>query len=175
MSHSPVMQLSMRPVREQDCSQIDGVIAAAFNGNDEVRLVRQLVADNDVVLELVAEAEGAIIGHILFSRLWIEQAHSRLAAVALAPLAVLPDYQRAGVGHALTKEAHRLLVQQGEKLSVVLGDPDYYNRFGYSVAGAAGFKSSYPAQYLQAKCLIDNNPCQAVQGQLIYASAFGDN
>ncbi|MBX8801616.1 GNAT family N-acetyltransferase [Ochrobactrum sp. MR28] len=119
MSHSPVKRFDIRPVREQDRSQIDGVIAAAFNGNDEVALVRKLVSDKDIVLELVAEAEGTIIGHILFSRLWIEQDHDRLAAVALAPLAVLPAQQRAGIGHALIEEAHQLLVQQGESLSTL--------------------------------------------------------
>ncbi|MDR0254002.1 MAG: N-acetyltransferase [Brucellaceae bacterium] len=175
MSHSLAKQPDIRPVSEQDRSKIDGVIAAAFDGTDEVALVRRLVSDNDVVLELVAEAEGEIIGHILFSRLWIEQAGSRIAAVALAPLAVFPAYQRDGVGKTLIAEAHRLLVQQGETLSVVLGDPAYYSRFGYSVSDAAQLESIYPAQYLQLKCLTDNKPCAAVQGKLIYASAFGEN
>lgn len=175
MSHSPVKRFDIRPVREQDRSQIDGVIAAAFNGNDEVALVRKLVADNDVVLELVAEADGAIVGHILFSRLWVAQADRRLPAVALAPLAVLPDYQRAGIGCALIEEAHQLLVQQGETLSIVLGEPAYYGRFGYDVTDAAQLESPYPAQYLQLKYLTESKPCTTIQGKLIYASAFGES
>ena len=175
MNHSPVKRFNVRPVREQDRSQIDGVIAAAFNGNDEVALVRKLVSDKDIVLELVAEVEGIIIGHILFSRLWIEQDHDRLAAVALAPLAVLPAHQREGIGHALIEEAHQLLVQQGERLSIVLGEPAYYGRFGYAVADAAQLESPYPAQYLQLKYLTESKPCTTIQGKLIYASAFGES
>lgn len=175
MSHSPEKRLDIRPVREQDRSQIDGVIIAAFNGNDEVALVRRLVADNDIVLELVAEAQGAVIGHILFSRLWVEQADARLAAVALAPLAVMPAYQRTGIGRSLVEAAHRLLVQQGETLSVVLGEPAYYGRFGYNVDDAAQLRSPYPSQYLQVNYLADNKPCDYLQGKLIYASAFGEN
>ncbi len=175
MSHSPVKQLNIRPVSELDRSKIDDVIAAAFDGTDEVALVRKLVSDEDIVLELVAEAEGEIIGHILFSRLWIEQDHDRLAAVALAPLAVLPAHQRTGIGHALIEEAHQLLVQQGERLSIVLGEPAYYGRFGYDVAEAAQLESPYPAQYLQLKYLTESKLCTTVQGKLIYASAFGES
>lgn len=175
MSYSPVKRFDIRPVREQDRSQIDGMIAAAFNGNDEVALVRKLVSDKDIVLELVAEMEGAIIGHILFSRLWIEQDHDRLAAVALAPLAVLPAHQRTGIGNALIEEAHQLLVQQGERLSIVLGEPAYYGRFGYDVADAAQLESPYPAQYLQLKYLTESKSCATIQGKLIYASAFGES
>lgn len=175
MSHSPVKQPDIRPVREQDRSTIDGVIAAAFDGADEVALVRKLAADGDIVLELVAEIDGQIAGHILFSRLWVEQSGNRLAAVALAPLAVSPEMQRTGLGSALVEAAHKLLVQQGEVLSIVLGDPAYYGRFGYSVADAAGLESVYPAQYLQAKHLTNTVTLAPLQGKLIYASAFGEN
>lgn len=175
MTHSSEKRLDIRPVREQDRSQIYGVIAAAFSGNDEVVLVRRLVADNDAVLELVADVQGVVIGHILFSRLWVEQSDACLRAVALAPLAVMPAYQRAGIGRALIEEAHRRLAQQGETLSVVLGEPAYYGRFGYNVADAAELRSPYPAQYLQLKHLADNRPCGYLQGKLIYASAFGEN
>ncbi|WP_376710731.1 GNAT family N-acetyltransferase [Pseudochrobactrum lubricantis] len=175
MSHSPVKQPDIRPVREQDRSMIDGVITAAFDGADEVALVRKLAADGDIMLELVAEIDGQIAGHILFSRLWVEQSGNRLAAVALAPLAVSPEMQRTGLGSALVEAAHKLLLQQGEVLSIVLGDPAYYGRFGYSVADAAQFESPYPAQYLQLKYLTESKPCATIQGKLIYASAFGEN
>ncbi|HWD12188.1 N-acetyltransferase [Pseudochrobactrum sp. sp1633] len=175
MSQSPVKQLHIRPAKEQDRSLIDGVIAAAFNGNDEVALVRKLVADGDVVLELVAEANGHVTGHILFSRVWIEHADGRTPAVALAPLAVLPEMQRAGVGRALIAEAHEQLAKAGEGLSIVLGDPAYYGRFGYRLELASGFESNYPAHYLQARYLSENHRDLPHQGRLIYASAFGEN
>ena len=93
--------------------------------------------------KLVAERNGRIVGHILFSRLWVEHAGVRFAAVALAPLAVDPAFQKTGVGSALVEAAHRALRAAGETLSVVVGDPAYYGRFGYEHQRADLFESDY--------------------------------
>src|SRR5690606_31766805 len=125
-------------------------------------------------LELVAEKNGSLAGHILFSRLWIEAPNAngeRIAAVALAPLAVAPDCQRQGIGAALIVQAHVILRERGEAVSVVIGDPAYYGRFGYRIDLAAGLQSDFPPYYVQA-VFFDNDA--DVTGRMVYAAAFGD-
>jgi putative acetyltransferase len=91
-------------------------------------------------------------------------------AVALAPLAVEPRFQRRGIGGALVEEAHRQLRERGEALSVVLGEPAYYGRFGYTHKRAAGFESDYQCDALQALAWGE----APLTGKLAYAPAFAE-
>lgn len=159
--------ITIRPVRPEDRASITGIVEDAFAGPDEAKLVQQLSGDGDVVLELVAELDGALAGHILFSRLRVEGT-SNFDAVALAPLSVASDHQGKGIGSALINAAHQQLRLMGETLSVVLGDPGYYGRFGYTNARAAGFASQYQGEYLQAQAFGD----APLSGTLVYARAF---
>jgi putative acetyltransferase len=162
--------ITIRPARQEDRAAIRRVEERAFGQPSEATLVEQLVASGDAVLELVAERGGAIVGHILFSRLFVERDGARFPAVALAPLAVDPDHQRTGVGSALVEDAHGRLKIMDERLSVVLGDPAYYGRFGYDHARAAGFTAEYQSEALQALAW-DEAP---EDGLLVYARAFAD-
>src|SRR5689334_20237259 len=90
----------IRFARPSDHAGIAEVVAAAFGREDEARLVERLRADGDVVLEEVAVEGDAVVGHILFSRVWAD--HQGLFA-ALAPLAVRPDRHGAGLGSALVR------------------------------------------------------------------------
>lgn len=160
--------ITIREATEQDRDAIRAIEEAAFGQPDEARLVDLLVAAGDDVLELVAERDGRPVGHVLFSRLTVETRNRSFAAVALAPLAVVPDAQREGVGAALVEEAHRRLYRAGETLSVVLGDPAYYGRFGYAHERAEGFESDYQGEALQALAWGD----APSTGRLVYAAAF---
>lgn len=155
----------IRPVVSGDHAAIRSLVVEAFGQPGEADLVDRLRADGDVVLELVAEREGEIRGHVVFSRL---DAGGH-AAVALAPLSVAPAHQRTGLGAALVEDAHRRLAADGERLAVVLGEPDYYGRFGYRHEDAAGFDSEYQCDALQALVLGDGAPRS---GRLVYARAF---
>ena len=93
---------------------------AAFGRPDEADLVDQLRAEGVVLASLVAEFEKRIVGHILFSRMWIETTGASVAAVALAPVAVLPEHQRRGIGGQLIRHGLNLLRRQGEKMVIVL-------------------------------------------------------
>ena len=161
--------VKIRPAEEADRGVIRALVESAFAGPAEADLVEALVADADEVLELVAEIDEQVVGHALFSRLAVESAHRSADAVALAPLAVDPAHRRKGVATALVEEAHRQLRLAGETLSVVLGDPAYYGRFGYTHARAAGFASDYQGEALQALSW-DSAPSA---GRLVYAAAFG--
>ena len=158
----------VRQAAEGDRAAIAALLDAAFGGSAESRLVERLRAGGDVVLELVATERDEIVGHVLFSRLKVEDAGPAFDAVALAPLAVSPARQRAGTGSALVEAAHAMLAQAGERLSIVLGDPGYYARFGYGRERAAGFESDYAGPYLQALAWGD----APFSGRLAYAAAF---
>ncbi len=148
-----------------DHAAIREVLLAAFPGPDEAELVERLRADGDAAIELVAELDGRVVGHILFSPV---QAPFR--ALALAPVAVAPDEQRRGVGAALIEAGHALAREQGWKAIFVLGEPAYYRRFGYDAALAAGFSSPYAGDYFMALAL--QGPLPATQGEVIHARAF---
>ena len=141
---------TIRPAEERDREAIRAVETAAFGGMGEAMLVDSLVVANDVILELVAERDGGIIGHVLFSRIFVDADGGRFSGVALAPVAVEPQWQGKGVGRAMIADAHARLEAMGERLSVVLGDPDYYGRFGYTHERAARFSSIYQCDALQA-------------------------
>ncbi|TWG97465.1 putative acetyltransferase [Mesorhizobium sp. J18] len=158
----------IRPEEPGDEAAIARVVEAAFGNPGEALLIEALRADGDVVLSLVAERDGEIRGHILFSRLFVVKDENRIPAVALAPLAVDPDHQDEGIGTALIDEAHLRLQQKGEDLSVVLGDPDYYGKFGYTHERARDFASNYQGEALQALAWNDT----PLEGQLVYPRAF---
>ena len=163
-------KLVIRPAEARDRADIRRVEERAFGQSGEADLVERLVADGDVVLELVAEVDGTIAGHVLFSRLLVmEDSGTSFPALALAPVAVDPDRQGSGVGSALIREGHARLEAQGESLSVVLGEPAYYGRFGYASDRAAGFICDYQGPYLQA---LAWGKAPATD-RLVYASAFG--
>lgn len=158
----------IRPATPGDRAAIHAVEERAFGQPDEANLVERLVADGDAVLELVAERDGEILGHVLFSRLRVVTGEWSTPAVSLAPLAVDPAHQRSGIGTELVREGHLRLMAQGESLSVVLGDPAYYRRFGYDHDRAAGFESRWQGEALQAVA-FDDAP---QTGRLVWPRAF---
>jgi putative acetyltransferase len=163
--------VEIRPAELSDRAAIHEVVEQAFGQKLEAELVDRLVAGGDTVLELVAEADGRIVGHVLFSRLAIAgDDEPSFPAVALAPLAVDPAFQKMGIGAALVSEAHGYLAAAGEKLSIVLGDPAYYGRFGYRRRPAEGYSSDYQCEALQALAWGE----APATGRLVYAAAFAD-
>ncbi len=162
--------MNIRPETSDDIATVRDILRAAFSGDQEADLVDALRHDGDLLLSLVAEEAGRIIGHVGFSRLWIRQAEQRMPAVSLAPLSVVVGCRRRGVGAALVEKGHARLRTAGESIAFVLGDPTYYGRFGYSTAAAAPFDCAYAGQYFQALPLAGPVP---TAGAIIYANAFG--
>lgn len=120
-------------------------------------------------LSLVAEMDGKIVGHIMFTRAEAGDA----AVLALAPLSVLPEYQRRGVGTALIREGHRIAGELGYGWSIVLGSETYYPRVGYLPADVFGIKAPFdvPRENFMACKLSEGAP--AVHGTVRYAKEFG--
>jgi putative acetyltransferase len=156
----------------QERTAIRAVIAAAFQRVDEADLVDQLRADNHALLSLVAECEGSIIGHVLFSRMWIDNARGRVSAVALAPVAVMPDHQRKGIAALLITRGIELLRQRNEAIVIVLGNPGYYPRFGFSAEKSRSLKSPFPPEAFMAMELT-GGALDGIEGSVVYPSAFG--
>jgi putative acetyltransferase len=152
-----------------DEAAIGDVVAAAFGQRQEADLVSKLRDSGDMVLSLVAEDAGRVIGHVAFSRVWIERDGARTPGISLAPVAVLPERQRNGTARALIGAGHLRLKTLGEKIVFVLGDPDYYKRFGFSHELAKAFACVYQGEYLQALRLSPDAP---TTGEVIYAAAF---
>lgn len=161
---------TIRPAVAADRAAIHALEEQAFGQKLEAELVDRLVAGGDAVLELVAEGDGELLGHVLFTRLMVRGETGDFAAVALAPLAVAPAAQRAGIGGGLVRAAHERLAAAGESLSVVLGEPAYYGRFGYERQRAEGFDSDYQGEALQALAWGE----APTSGRLVYAAAFSE-
>ena len=130
----------IRFARAADHPAIAEVVEAAFGQPDEARLVERLRAGDDVMFELVAEENGELTGHVLFSRLFADRAEM---FAALAPLAVRPGLQRAGVGKALVRAALDHARECGAHGVLVLGHPAYYPKFGFAAETAARVKSPF--------------------------------
>jgi putative acetyltransferase len=130
----------IRYARPEDHAAIAEVNELAFGQPDEARLIERLRADGDVLFELVAIEDGAVVGHILFSRLFADRAE---LFAALAPMAVRPGRQRSGTGGALIRAALDSAREFGAHGVLVLGHIDYYPRFGFSASTAAQVASPY--------------------------------
>jgi len=132
----------VRPPKPKDFPAIHAVEAAAFGREDEALIVEGVRAEGAALLELVAEADGEIVGHILFSRMTTEPV-ARIAG--LGPVAVRPDQQGRGWGEALCRAGVEAMRAQGAEAVVVLGHVDYYPRFGFSHEAAAQIASPFAA------------------------------
>jgi putative acetyltransferase len=153
-------------------SIIHSINEAAFARPDEANLVDQLHTERAVLLSLVAELNERIVGHILFSRMWIDTVGGAISAAALAPMAVLPEHQSHGIGGQLILHGLDLLRIQDERIVIVLGHPDYYPRFGFSSEITSSLESPFPPGALMA---IELTPgaLDGVRGKVRYPAAFG--
>ena len=164
------MSPAIRPEGPDDAGAIRNVLVAAFPTPAEADLVEQLRRDGDVEIALVAEEEGRIVGHVLMSRMRVAGDGRAFQALGLAPVAVLPERHRGGIGSGLIRAALAIARRNGEELVFVLGYPAYYGRFGFSAAAAAPFASPYAGPHLMAQRLAEIDlPSRGVAD---YAPAF---
>lgn len=126
------MPLVIRAEMPTDLDTIRQINIDAFGQVDEARLVDALRDGDFVRLSLVAECEGRVVGHILFSDLPIVTDGGTIPALALAPMAVIPEFQRQGIGSELIRRGIDLCRAQGHQIVIVLGHPEFYARFGFS-------------------------------------------
>jgi putative acetyltransferase len=134
---------SLRDERVEDSKAVAELLGSAFGRDAEARLVDRLRAADRVVTALIAETKQRILGHVVFSR--VALGDEEMEGLALAPIAVLPAFQRLGVGSALVSAGLERCRAMGHTRVLVLGDPDYYSRFGFVPASEYGMKSTFDA------------------------------
>lgn len=131
---------TVRDETPADAAAVRDVVTRAFGRADEAGLVDALRAAGKATVALVAVGDAAVVGHVLFSPVTLDGAPF---GVGLAPLAVAPEAQRRGVGGALVLAGLARCRDGGHGIAVVLGDPDYYGRFGFVAAERHGIRSEY--------------------------------
>ena len=141
------MKLKVRYEEAGDIPAVRNVVFRAFRSQDEPRLVDRLREEGAAALSLVAEVDGKIAGHVLFSPMTLDPENPAYEGrvFGLAPLAVLPEYQKTGIGTSLVQRGLSLGITLRWKLVFVLGDPAYYSRFGFKQASSYNFFSEYDA------------------------------
>lgn len=171
-------KMIIRVAKNDDYESICQVVQTAFagaehsDGNEHI-LVRALKNSDAFIedLSLVAEIDNKIVGHIMFTKILIGEC----TEVALAPLSVLPEYQRHGIGTALIKEGHKRAEICGYSYSIVLGSDKYYPRMGYLPAKNFGIEAPFEvsdSNFMAYKLKKDAAPCRGV---VKYAAEFGIN
>jgi putative acetyltransferase len=163
-------RLTVRLARAEDAPHLRRVHEAAFGSGAEASLVEQLVADGDASLSLVALVGDERVGHLLFSPVTV--CHERCDGLGLAPLGVHPTWQRRGVGSKLVTAGLAACRRRGVGFVVVLGDPEYYQRFGFEPAADRGLGNEYGATSAFAVIELRTGGIPAAGGVARYAPAF---
>lgn len=133
---------TIRPECPADSAAVRHVHEAAFPTRAEADLVDRLRAGGKAAVSLVADDEGKIVGHIIFSPVTLDPV-ANVVGLGLAPVAVLPDHEKHGVGRRLIQNGLAECHAWGARFVVVLGDPAYYGRFGFESAERHGLRSEY--------------------------------
>ena len=137
------MRITVRREKPEDADQVRRVNELAFGRPHEAALVDAVRGSADT-LSLVAVLGQQVVGHILFTAVWIERTDRTTAAVGLGPMAVLPEHQRRGVGSELVRAGLDACQRLGHAVVVVLGHPEYYQRFGFVPASGKGIRYGRP-------------------------------
>lgn len=164
--------IQIRPETSADLAAITTINQVAFGRAGEADLANTLrqVAST---ISLIAALDAQPVGHILFSPVQYDQAPSRIKLWGLGPLAVLPSHQRMGIGAALVKAGLEVCRQAAIQALVVLGDPAYYQRFGFRPAANWHLRCHYPvdAKFFMAMELVDRTLAD-LDGTISYHPAF---
>lgn len=135
--------VNIRSETPEDIAYIHHINKEAFGDTGEAELVDKLRNRGVLTLSLVATDGGKVVGHILFSPVTVAADSSGFEAISLAPMAVLPDYQRKGIGSQLVRAGLEECRRLGHEIVVVLGHSDYYPRFGFIPANAKGIDCEF--------------------------------
>jgi putative acetyltransferase len=166
--------LIIRAEKPDDYPAIEAINLQAFGRPVEANLVHALrLSLPRADYSRVAVLDGKPVGHILFSPIFIDTDQGAVSALALAPMAVLPEVQGRGIGSMLVREGLATLRQLGERVVVVLGHSDFYPRFGFQTASRYGIQAPFEVPD-PAFMVIELQPdaLQGVQGTVRYPPAF---
>jgi putative acetyltransferase len=168
--------ITVRAESPADARQVRTINEQAFGQPMEAGLVDRLRTTCRDGLSLVADDDGLVVGHILFTPVVIESGAGTVEGMGLAPLAVLPARQRQGIGSTLVRRGLEILRERGCPFVVVVGHPAYYPRFGFERAAGRGLQSQWeriPDEAFMV-LILDEGAMSGVSGVANYRSEFGD-
>lgn len=166
----------IRAERPEDFDEIRRVVEAAFDSEAEADLIDGIRASEHYIpeLSLVAVIDGAVVGHVMISRVTLIDGETRHVAHSMAPVAVAPDHQGRGIGGAMIRRGIALAEELGLPMVLLEGSPTYYGRFGFEHSSRHGIHFDLPdwapAEAAQVMRLRRYNP--AVRGKVDYPPAF---
>lgn len=159
----PVIRVAL----QADKPAIEELTTRAFGQEEEARIIRKLETDGDVIIQLVAELEGRIVGHVLFYSLGVR---GRLGCAGLGPMSVDPWVQKEGIGKQLVTTGLGMMREAGCPIVFVLGHPWFYPKLGFNIEATEPFQSAYKGPHFFAVRLRHGPP---MSGELIFPPAFG--
>ena len=168
--------LTIRQENKNDYEEVYNVIKTAFetaehsDGNEQDLVVALRNSDNFIPeLSLVVVMDNKIVGYILYTKIKI----GKQEELALAPLGVLPEYQKQGIGSVLIQEGHKKAKELGYHYSIVLGSDKYYTKFGYIPAKEYGIVAPFDVQDENFMAIKLNDTDIEIKGMVQYAKEFG--
>ena len=164
---------TIRAEKPKDMQAIREVLLRAFGKPEEADVVDALRRDCGGMLSLVAVVDGRVVGHVLFSPATLEGEDRTVEGMGLAPVAVLPEYQRKGIGSALVRAGLTQLKRTPCPFVIVLGHPDYYRRFDFEPASRYGIGSEWdvPDEAFRIQ-ILDEVEMQGISGVARYRPEF---
>lgn len=160
--------MMIRDETPADIDAIRAVVRAAFPGPGEAWLVDRLREQGDLTYSMVAVDGEEVVGHVAYSPMT-----APFRALGLGPIAVRPDRQKTGIGRSLIEASLRRATDDGWQAVFLLGNPKFYERFGFSVEMAAGFTTPYAGPHWMVRPL-GSETLPAMTGRVDYAPAFAE-
>lgn len=164
------MTIVIRPETATDTEAVRNVNRAAFPTSLESNLVDALREAGDATISLVADVDGFVVGHIMFSPVTVD-AHP-IRGLGLAPVAVLPDVQNSGIGSYLIREGLNRARGLEASFVVVLGEPGYYGRFGFVKASGLGLDNEYGVDDPFMVMALQDDALHGITGLVRYSRIF---
>lgn len=160
--------VNLREAEAADKPAIRELVTRAFGRDEEAKIVDALEAEGASYLQIVAELDGKIVGHLTFYNLGV---FGKLGALGLGPMCVDPWVQREGVGQSMARFGLAVCQKAGVPIVFVLGHPEYYPKFGFSAKAAEGFESPWSGQPSFMALRMRQGP--PMSGKLVFPKAFG--
>lgn len=164
---------TIRTETHADHGAVRRVHRLAFGQDYEADVVDGLRSGGYARLSLVADVSGTVAGHILFSELRIVTESGDVPAVALAPLAVRPQFQNQGIGSELVRHGLQISREHGHRIVIVRGHPHFYPRFGFSAQLTAALSSPFAGLPSWMALELTPGSLDGVSGRVQYPPPFG--
>lgn len=165
----------IRAEKSFDQNDVFQINESVFKGAFEARLVDGLHSARAIILSLVADINGKVVGYVIFSEVQIEVNPDHKRVLSMIPLVVLPGFQKQGIGSSLVRQGLKQCKFLGYDAVVVLGSTDFYARFGFKPAKQVNLKFAYPVptDLFMVMELKDNGLANS-QGTVHYHAAFDE-